>query len=42
MFDKSNIDICPWCEHEININGLIGINTNQCPDCGNPVFPRNF
>ena len=29
---------CKWCGEYVNIGGLIGVNTNQCPKCGKPIF----
>ena len=42
MFEDSIEDNCIWCGKIININGLVGISTNQCPRCGNPVFDTWF
>ncbi len=42
IFEDSMEGNCPWCNEVISINGLIGINTNQCPKCANPVFIRAF
>lgn len=33
---------CKWCGEDADINGLIGLNTNQCPKCGKPIFEQTF
>lgn len=33
--------ICPHCEHEDRLCGLVGENANDCPCCGKPVLVQN-
>ncbi len=33
---------CKHCKTHESLDGLIGINTNQCPKCGNPIMPTTF
>lgn len=35
-------EICPHCDAPLDLTGLIGVNNNQCPACGNPALPSSF
>jgi len=34
--------ICGYCGEEQDLTGLVGIHTNQCPACRNPMFKVRF
>lgn len=33
---------CKTCESHEDLTGLVGIHSNCCPKCGNPIMPITF